>query len=301
MSKAGADGSLATSSPEPVIVVCLRPADPAARVDPLSGRVVRDPGMLDLPPAEAAALEYGLRVAEAWSGRVLAVTAADESAEDALRQVAALGAGVLRVPWPAGAAAHGPGAGSDEEYVAELARDERALAAALAAAIRAATGPAGPALVLTGDRSADRGTGALPAYLAHELGAAQALGLVALEAADDHLVAERRLDGGRRERLAGAPAGRLLGGGGRGPAAPCGPRRRARRRPGRHPCSRPPASPARAVSWALRRPRAACGWRWGGRGRTGLGRGWCRRPPGRPRASGCSSSPACSPRTSRPR
>src|SRR5690606_24030261 len=72
---------------------------------------------------------------------------------------------------------------------------------ALAAAIRDAAGPAGPALVLTGDRSADRGTGALPAYLAHELGAAQALGLVALEAGDDHLIAERRLDGGRRERL----------------------------------------------------------------------------------------------------
>jgi len=202
MSKAGADGSVAASPPpEPVIVVCLRPADPAARVDPLSGRVVRDPGMLDLPPAEAAALEYGLRVAQAWSGRVLAVTAGDEPAGDALRQAAALGAGVLRVPWPAEAAAHGAGAGSDEEYTAELARDERALAAALAAAIRAATGPAGPALVLTGDRSADRGTGALPAYLAHELGAAQALGLVALAAADDHLVAERRLDGGRRERL----------------------------------------------------------------------------------------------------
>ena len=40
-----------------------------------------------------------------------------------------------------------------------------------------------PDLVLCGDRSVDRGTGALPAYLAHELGATQALGLVALEVA----------------------------------------------------------------------------------------------------------------------
>lgn len=185
MSKAG------SGSAGPVIVVCLRPADPAARVDPVSGHVDRDPGMLGLPPAEAAALEYGLRVAEAWSGRVLAVTAGDASADEVLRQVAALGVEVLRVPWHA----------ADEEYVADLAADERALAAALAAAIREATGPDGPALVLTGDRSADRGTGALPAYLAHELGTAQALGLVGLEAAGDHLVAERRLDGGRRERL----------------------------------------------------------------------------------------------------
>lgn len=186
MSKAG-------SGPAgPVIVVCLRPADPAARVDPVSGHVDRDPGMAGLPPAEAAALEHGLRIAEAWSGRVLAVTAGDASADDALRQAAALGAGVLRLPWPAE---------GEEEYVADLAADEHALASALAAAIREATGPDGPALVLTGDRSADRGTGALPAYLAHELGAAQALGLVALEAAGDHLVAERRLDGGRRERL----------------------------------------------------------------------------------------------------
>jgi electron transfer flavoprotein beta subunit len=53
-----------------------------------------------------------------------------------------------------------------------------------------------------GDRSVDRGTGALPAYLAHELGASQALGLVALAAeGPGRLVVERRLDGGWRERL----------------------------------------------------------------------------------------------------
>ena len=35
-----------------------------------------------------------------------------------------------------------------------------------------------PALMLCGDSSGDRGTGELPARLAHEFGAAQALGLV---------------------------------------------------------------------------------------------------------------------------
>jgi electron transfer flavoprotein beta subunit len=79
----------------------------------------------------------------------------------------------------------------------DLAGDEQPLAAALAGAIRAA----GPALVICGDRSAGRGTGALPAFLAHELGAAQALGLVSLEVAGGALTGLRRLPGGRRERL----------------------------------------------------------------------------------------------------
>ena len=64
-----------------------------------------------------------------------------------------------------------------------------------------------PSVVLCGDRSADRGTGALPAFLAHELDAAQALGLVSLIPDPDStgqapaVLAERRLDGGWRERL----------------------------------------------------------------------------------------------------
>jgi electron transfer flavoprotein beta subunit len=109
----------------------------------------------------------------------------------------------------------------EADYLDGLAADEQALAAALAGALR----PGQPALVLCGDRSADRGTGALPAFLAHELGAAQALGLVSLalpggtpgpaaaeagpaqEAGGLGLVGERRLPGGWRERLwIGLPA-----------------------------------------------------------------------------------------------
>ena len=53
-----------------------------------------------------------------------------------------------------------------------------------------------------GDWSLDRGSGSVPAFLAAELGAAQALGLVAVTpGATPSLVAERRLDRGRRERL----------------------------------------------------------------------------------------------------
>ncbi len=102
--------------------------------------------------------------------------------------------------------------GDGHRYVGELVADERDLARTLVAAV-APFGP--PDLVLCGDRSVDRGTGALPAYLAHELGAAQALGLVDVAPADDGtggtggsrgggdraVLAERRLDGGWRERL----------------------------------------------------------------------------------------------------
>jgi electron transfer flavoprotein beta subunit len=72
------------------------------------------------------------------------------------------------------------------------------LAQALVAAIRTV---GDPDLVICGDRSSDRGTGAIPAYVAHELGAAQALGLVSLTVHGRELRAQRRLDGGRREVL----------------------------------------------------------------------------------------------------
>jgi electron transfer flavoprotein beta subunit len=60
-------------------------------------------------------------------------------------------------------------------------------------------------VVLCGDYSIDRGTGSVPAFLAAELGAAQALGLIEVEVRRDDdgapLRVIRRLDGGRREVL----------------------------------------------------------------------------------------------------
>ncbi len=76
--------------------------------------------------------------------------------------------------------------------------DSRHVAAELSAVIT------GIDLVLCGDYSLDRGTGSVPAFLAHELGAAQALGLLAVDAGADRgssLRCLRRLDGGRRELL----------------------------------------------------------------------------------------------------
>ena len=183
-----------TGAPGPLVVACLRVNDLRPAVDPLDGSVTRDRLGVGLSPADAAALEHGLRIAAAWGGRVVALCVGPESVEPVLRDVAALGVSVVRVPLG--------DEGDGHRYVAELVEDEHDLARTLVAAL-APFGP--PDLVVCGDRSVDRGTGALPAYLAHELGAAQALGLVTLEPDDTGATpavrAERRLDGGWRERL----------------------------------------------------------------------------------------------------
>jgi electron transfer flavoprotein beta subunit len=169
----------------PLIVACLRHADPWPEVAPLSGVPRRSGHGAGPSRGELAALELALRVAGARGGQVLAVLAGPQAAEPTLRDAVAVGAQALRVDWPG------------EDYLAELGADEQALAAALAGAIRDRV----PELVICGDRSPDRGTGAVPAFLAHELGAAQALGLVSLQVSGDALTGERRLPGGRRERL----------------------------------------------------------------------------------------------------
>src|ERR1019366_9328025 len=99
----------------------------------------------------------------------------------------------------------------DADYIADLAADEHTPTLALADAVHGDQ----PALVRCGDRSADRSTGALPAFLARELGAAQALGLVSLPVDGSQLIAERRVPGG----CARPPR----------PATMSRPRRRARR------------------------------------------------------------------------
>lgn len=164
-----------------MIVALLRHADPRPEVDPLTAAVLRSEQAAGPSAAELAALEHALRIAESTSDTVLAVVAGPPGAERTLREAAAVGARPLRVP------------------VEDPVADERGLAGALADAIRSV---GEPWLVLCGDRSGDRGTGALPAFLAHELDAAQALGLVSLTVDGDRLVGERRLPKGRRERLA---------------------------------------------------------------------------------------------------
>jgi electron transfer flavoprotein beta subunit len=127
--------------------------------------------------ADQAALEVALRMA-ATGGDIIVVSVGPPGAEAGLREALAVGASqVVRVDAPAA-----------------LCSDR------VAAAIAAVVGTAD--WVVCGDASSDRGSGSVPAYLAAELGAAQALGLVSLEQESAGVVrALRRLDGGRREEL----------------------------------------------------------------------------------------------------
>lgn len=182
----------------PMVAVCLAPADLRPEVDDLTGAVRADPRRSDLTAAESAALEHALRVAEAWGGWVLAVACGPPDIEVVLQQVAALGAGVVRVETGAHALSTEPGPAPVS--AGDLSGDPMAVAAALAAAIRRR---GTPAMVFCGDRSAGPGVGAVPAFLSYELGIGQALGLVSVTPdGPGRLLVERRLDGGWRERMA---------------------------------------------------------------------------------------------------
>jgi electron transfer flavoprotein beta subunit len=139
-----------------------------------------DPRWAGVSPADEAALELALRLAAARDDEVVVVTVGPPASERVLRTAVAIGAHhAVRVHAPAG-----------------LRSD------AVAAALAAAFAGRGTTLVLCGDYSSDRGSGTVPALLAAELGAAQALGAVEVDpraTGPVHVV--RRLDGGRREEL----------------------------------------------------------------------------------------------------
>jgi electron transfer flavoprotein beta subunit len=140
-------------------------------------------------PADRAALEVALTLGEQRGEPVVVMTAGPAGAERALRTAVACGAArVVRIDLPVDA-------------------ESRDVADSLADEIERLDSN-GASVVLCGDYSLDRGTGSVPAYLAHRLGAAQALGLVAVEPAVETarppagaIRATRRLDGGRREVL----------------------------------------------------------------------------------------------------
>lgn len=160
-----------------MIAACLKWVDTRPEVDRLTGEVRVDERTSGASDADRAALEWALRLGETAGEEVVAVTAGPAVAEPVLREALAAGAArAVRVELPLGA-------------------PSEQVAAALAGALR------GASLVVCGVWSADRGSGSVPAFLAGHLGAAQALGLVALAGGPAGLAVERRLDGGRRERL----------------------------------------------------------------------------------------------------
>jgi electron transfer flavoprotein beta subunit len=147
-------------------------------MDPLSGVLSLDERFMGASEPDLAALEWGLRLADAWDGRVVAVCAGPPAAESMLRS--ALAAGAARA------------------VLCELPEDAPSLTAATTLAQVFDTMD----IVVCGDSSLDRGSGSVPPLLAGEIGAAQALGLIGLQPEQAGVVrAERRLDLGRRERL----------------------------------------------------------------------------------------------------
>jgi electron transfer flavoprotein beta subunit len=175
-----------------VIVAAMGWSWQEADVDPLTGAISASPHDRGPDRADFAALEHAMSLAEKWDAQVIAATIGPAEADEMLKDALAAGAtGALRVE---------SARGSSRPRPAELVGGGQNRPAAFAAALRQRYGV--PDLVLCGDRSADRGTGSFPAFLAAALNAAQALGVVRLEPeGDGELRVHRRLDGGRREVL----------------------------------------------------------------------------------------------------
>jgi electron transfer flavoprotein beta subunit len=175
----------------PTIAVALKSVDLRPDVDALTGVVTTDGRWAGLSDADEAALETALGLAERWAGTVVAVGAGPSNVDAVLRQALAAGAArAVRVDLPA-----------------------EAPSTSVARALGEVVTDLGATWVLCGAHSLDRGSGSVPAFLAHHLAAAQALGLVSVEAeAEGEVEAEgdpatpaavvtRRLDQARRERL----------------------------------------------------------------------------------------------------
>jgi electron transfer flavoprotein beta subunit len=165
-----------------VIGVCWKWVT-AGATSAAAGHAGADERWAGVSESDRAALEVALGLAASTGDDVTVVSAGGQGAEVGLREALAVGAArAVRVDVPA-----------------DL--ESAAVAGALAAVL------AGAAWVVCGDASADRGSGSVPAFVAAELGAAQALGLVAVTVASGGVSATRRLDAGRREVLAvSAPA-----------------------------------------------------------------------------------------------
>ncbi|HEY5335348.1 MAG TPA: mycofactocin-associated electron transfer flavoprotein beta subunit [Mycobacteriales bacterium] len=152
--------------------VLLKRVDLRPEVDALTGELTPD-AHGGLSAADRCALELALRSGD---GDVLAVTAGPPASESVLREALEAGCtAAVRVDLP----------------TVSTSAD---VAAALARVV------AGRDLVWCGEHSLDRGSGSVPAFVAAELGVAQALGCVQVDIGPPlHLV--RRLDRGRRETL----------------------------------------------------------------------------------------------------
>jgi electron transfer flavoprotein beta subunit len=163
------------------IAVCLKYVyDPATvEVDPISGAIDVRRLLYRLDPAGESALEPALRLS---ADGVLAITVGPPAADAVARAALAAGAGRAQRVW-------------------DDIRDETepfATALLLAAALRAEEPPD---LVLCGARSADRGSGQVPALLAEHLGWPAVVDVTGLQIEAGRALLQRRLDRGAREEV----------------------------------------------------------------------------------------------------
>ena len=158
---------------------CVKWVDLHPGVDPATALPEPSAHSWGFSEADRAALEVALRLAEARGTEAVVVCAGPLEARRCLAELAASG--------PARAVLvehdHQSGPGTSGVVLA---------------------GVLGPRhldvdLVVCGDMSNGRGSGSVPAVVAHHLGFAQALGLIELDPGPGTLRAVRRLDGARRE------------------------------------------------------------------------------------------------------
>jgi electron transfer flavoprotein beta subunit len=169
--------------PEPLraVVACVKFTPILPDVDPLDGGVDDDVRRAGLSESDRAAVEVALRLGADHGVPVVAVSVGGPVADPSLVEL--LATGVTR---------------------AVRVDTEGAPSAVVAAHLASALHDRNidPVAVACGDYSPDGGSGSVPAFLAHELGVAQALGLVEVEVEVPGSVrAVRRLDGARRELL----------------------------------------------------------------------------------------------------
>lgn len=173
----------------PLVAACVKWVDLRPDIDVLHGTVQPSERGGGFSPADRAAVEVAIRLAEGWGWPLALVCAGPVEAEGPLAELAASAGGV-----EAGV------------RVVRVQHDVDQPAGVTADVLAPVLGPAdlGVGLVVCGDLSYDRGSGAVPALLAHHLQAAQALGLIEVDrgaGAPGVVEATRRLDGARRERI----------------------------------------------------------------------------------------------------
>jgi len=172
-------GSTTSQQSTRAVVACVKFTTILPEVDPLDGGVIHDRTRAGLSESDRAAVEVALELGAQHGAAVVVVSVGGDDADPSLAELLAAGvARAIRVD-----AVGAPSALVAGHIVTALHRHD-----------------IDPVAVVCGDYSADGGSGSVPAFVAHELGMAQALGLIEIEVeVPGSLRAVRRLDGARRE------------------------------------------------------------------------------------------------------